>query len=424
MKVTLPYGKEFVNFHVPDKAFIGLLDPLPVEPTKDPKGMIRDAIRHPIGTGPLGSIVSSKQKIAILIDDASRPTPVSLILQVLLEELLGIGVLAKNISIIAALGSHRYMSESELCERVGEEIYKKYRVINSEFRDTKRLTYVGNAPDGVAIYATKEVIEADIRIGVGNIVPHPVMGWSGGGKILYPGVAGEKTVAYFHLKGSLIDANMFGSDHFPIREMMEQWVDTIGLHFIINTILTVNAQLFRIVTGDYVAAHRAGVTIAKSALGRAVPEPANVMVVSSHPADQDFWQSPKGMYAAEPGLCGRRGTIILVSPNEEGIGPHREVLEYMRRDDGDNHIQRFMQDERFANSDALALAIGNNMSKLRRRQQLVVVSDGVTKEEMNACGCKHYNKADIQKAVDEALAEYPGGKLAALSNGGETFLYY
>ena len=422
MEVTLPYGHEKISFQVPDQAFLGLLDPPPVEIPADPTAIIREAIRNPIGTGTLDTLLDRNKKIAVIVDDGSRPTPISTILPVLLEELEAIGVPNENILIVAALGSHRYMTEEELCQRVGSEVYARYRVINSEFRDPERLVYVGKAPDGVDIYATKEVMEADFRIAVGNIVPHPVMGWSGGGKMLYPGVAGEKTVAYFHLKGSLIDENMFGTEKFPIRHMMEQWVDTIGLDFIINTILTSTGSLYRVVAGHYIHAHRAGVEHAKAAQGCAVRERSHVIVVSGHPADQDFWQSPKGMYAAEPALCGERGTIILVSPNYEGLGPHKELPEYMMRTDGDQLVMRAILGEDIG-ADPLAVAVGNNMSKLRRRHHLVVVSDGVTREEMEACGCKHYPKAAIQQAIDEAMAQYPDCRISAMSNGAESFLY-
>ena len=107
------------------------------------------------------------------------------------------------------------------------------------------------------------------------------MGWGGGGKIIFPGVAGEDTVSYFHLKASLYDENMFGLSTTPIRDMMEGWVKLIGLDFIINTILTPELKLCRVVAGDYVAAHREGVKIGKQVLGSKVTEKADVVIVSS-----------------------------------------------------------------------------------------------------------------------------------------------
>jgi nickel-dependent lactate racemase len=285
------------------------------------------------------------------------------------------------------------------------------------------LVYIGKTPEGADIFASANALDADVRIGIGNLAPHPVMGWGGGGKILYPGVTGEDTVSYFHLKASLYDGIVFGRDTTPIRDMMEGWVDSIGLDFIINTILTPDFQLFKAVAGHYVKAHREGVKIAKEALGCQVNEKVDVAVVSSHPADQDFWQSPKGMFGAEAALKGNRGgTIVLVSPNYEGVGNHHEFLEWINRDDGDDFVNAILAGKRH-DGDALAMAVGNGMSKLRRRRKLVVVSDGVTATEMERCGILHYPLARLQEAVDDAVREYPHCRLAAISSGAETFLF-
>ncbi len=424
MKITLPYGGDAVSFEVEDRRFLRLYDPVDAPAAPNFEGEIRRAIDNPIGTPPLEQIIFPGAKINVIVDDGSRPTPVSRILPVLLGKLSEIGVCERQVRVIVALGSHRHMTSDELKERVGASVFARYEVINSEFHDPKQLVYVGNTPDGVEIHATKAAMEADIRIGVGNLVPHPVMGWSGGGKILYPGVAGENTVSYFHLKGSLENGNLFGREDSPIRTMMEGWVDTIGLDFIVNTILNSYMQLHSAVAGHYIQAHRAGVEIAKGVLGCAVDERADVVVVSSFPADQDFWQSPKGMYSAEYALKGESGgTIILVSPNYEGVGPHPEYPEWMGRDDGDELVRGIFAGKPFS-GDALAMAIGNSMSKMRRRRKLVVVSNGVTEEDMARCGCRHYPTELLQQAVDDALAGNAGAKLAAVSNGAETFLYH
>lgn len=423
MKISLPYGNEMVGMEVPDQCFIGMIDPPEAQPAGDPERMILDAIEHPIGGPKLEDIVTPDKRIAVIVDDGSRPTPISTILPVLLDQLIRCGARRELIKIVIALGSHRYMTEDEMRERVGEEIYQTYPVVNSEFRDPEKLVYIGDTEEGAPLMATSSVMDADLRIGVGNLVPHPVMGWGGGGKIIFPGVAGEDTVSYFHLKASLYDENMFGLSTTPIRDMMEGWVKLIGLDFIINTILTPELKLCRVVAGDYVAAHREGVKIGKQVLGSKVTEKADVVIVSSHPADQDFWQSPKAMYGAEPALKGDRGgTMIMISPNYEGIGPHPEYPEYMARDDGDAIVRACIAGEAIP-GDRLAIAVGNSMSKMRRRRKLVVVGDGVTGEQMNACGCKYYPLSALQQAIDDAVAEYEGCRVAAMSGGAEAFLY-
>ena len=426
MNITLPYGKDNVDFRVPDESFTEMLDPEAAAPVFSASSEIIRAIDNPLGTPPLEDVIGNmpeNKKICVIIDDISRPTPVSTILPILIQKLLNAGVRRENVKIVTALGSHRYMSDRELSERVGLDIYRQYSVSNSEFRRPGDLVFVGEAPDGVKITASKSVMDSDIRIGIGNLAPHPVMGWSGGGKILFPGVSGEDTVAYFHLKASLIEDNMFGWQTTPIRKMIEGWVDIIGLHFIINTVLTPALEMYKTLAGHYAEAYRAGVEEAKKIVGHRIKEKADVVIVGSHPADQDFWQSPKGMYAAEPVLRGKHGgTIILVSPNSEGIGPHTEFPEYMGRDDGDEVVRACIGGGK-GFGDALAIALGNSMSKMRRRRKLVVVSDGVTAAEMAKCGCMHYPKAMLQRAVDEAIAEYDNCRVAAMSNGAETVLY-
>ena len=422
MKVTMPYGCEKINFDIPEKNFIGMLDPEFTPPLEDLEETSCHAIDHPVGSRKIEEVIIPGKKIAIIIDDGSRPTPQKQILPILINRILAAGARKEDIRIVAALGSHRYMTEDELRERVGDEIYRTYPVMNSEFRKPEGLVYVGDTPEGVKIMASKVVMDTEIHIGVGCMVPHPVMGWGGGGKILYPGIAGEQTVAYFHLKASLYDENMFGKETTPVRNMMENWVDSIGLDFIIDVILNAKLQIADVVAGHYVAAHREGVRRGKKIVGYQVKEKADVVICGSHPADQDFWQSPKAMYAAEPALKGERGnTMVMISPNYEGIGPHAEYPECMGRDDGDEIVQACIRGEN--RGDPLAIAIGNSMSKMRRRRRLIVVSDGVTKEEMARCGCEHYPACEIQNVVDELIRENPECRIAALSNGAETFLY-
>ena len=116
MNVTLPYGHTTVGFEVPDKNFIGMMDPAFVPPLQDLGAAIRRAIDEPIGCKPLDEIVQSGKKISVIIDDGSRPTPISTILPILLPRLEAAGARPEDIRIVAALGSHRYMTEEELRE--------------------------------------------------------------------------------------------------------------------------------------------------------------------------------------------------------------------------------------------------------------------------------------------------------------------
>jgi nickel-dependent lactate racemase len=249
------------------------------------------------------------------------------------------------------------------------------------------------------------------------------MGWSGGAKILFPGVTGEKTVAQFHIKGGLADENLFGLEDCPIRLNMENWVENVGLDFIINTVLTTSSEIYKVVAGHYVHAQRKGVEYAKIALGQKVEKKVDIVVASSFPADQDLWQSPKAMFSAEHALKKEgKGTIILVSPNYEGIGPHQEYPKFFGMDDAEEILFRLYQGEEMG-VDPLAVSVGTAMSKMRQRVNLIMVSDGVTKEEMDTCKIGYYPLAELQRAIDETIAKYKDPSVAVVRHGGELFIY-
>ena len=130
---------------------------------------------------------------------------------------LSSGVEPKQHQNYYTFGSHRYMTEAEMIRKVGEEIYQQYTVVNSEFKREEDLVSVGTTAEGVDITVSKVALDADIKIGIGNIMPHPAMGWSGGAKIVFPGVASEETVKNFHIYQGLSDENLYGLDECFIR---------------------------------------------------------------------------------------------------------------------------------------------------------------------------------------------------------------
>ena len=423
MNVTIPYGSDSVSFSVPDENFCELLEPSCPEFENNPEMIIEEALDHPIGTPLLEEVVKNAETVSIICDDMSRPTPVHLILPSVMKRLLKAGIKKENIKVIIALGSHRYMTEEEIIQKVGKEIYDNYRVVNSEFKDEESLVLMGTAEDGSKIYVTGEAAGTDIRIGIGNIVPHPVMGWSGGGKILFPGISGEKTVALFHILGGLHEnGNLFGWDESPVRHCIESWVDVIGLDFIINTALTGDFRIYKAVAGHYVKAHREGVKYAKEIWGAKTSKKADIMIVSSYPADQDFWQSGKGLYSAENGLVEKGGTIILVSPNYEGIGPHPELYEYMGDDNAHEKLVKAKDDDSIP-GDRLAMSVGTAMAKMRMRREIIMVSDGITKADAQSCGIGYYPLCDLQKAIDDTIKKYKNPTVSAISHGGELYVY-
>ena len=291
MKKWISYGEEALSFSIPDKMPCYELFPNEVTIPQDSQSVIFDALKNPVGCS-LESLVSPEKRVCIISDDVSRPTPVHKILAVLLPYLYELGIRQENIYFVMALGSHRHMTQAEIDTKLGADTARNYRVYQSSFADPEELLDLGcTEGDNVKITVYRRVMESDIRIGIGNIVPHNTLGWSGGSKILFPGVTSEETVSKFHTKAMLQSTGrVFGVPENDIRCSVERWAEKIGLHFIINTILDRHANIYRVAAGDYIQAHRRGIEYAKEVYCVPMPGKADIVIADSHPSDCDFWQ--------------------------------------------------------------------------------------------------------------------------------------
>lgn len=414
--ITIPYGKDTRCFDVPAANLGDVLYPNPVSISDDGDNIIAQAIANPIGTPSLGQVVRGKQDVAIIVDDLTRPTPVNRIVPLLLDRLNAAGIADAQIKIIIALGTHRPMTEDEILNRLGAQVVHRVRVMNSNFADKTALVDCGVADDGTHLWVDRQVMASEIRIGVGTILPHPTAGWGGGAKIIYPGVGGADTVSHFHLQQTRFTRNHFGNITTPLRTAMERWVGQLGLHFIVNVICTPEGKIYKAVSGHFIEAHRKGVEYAQQVYAVRIKQKADVVVAGSYPADLDFWQALKALMSADH-LAKDGGTIILVTPCPEGIGPHSEFAKYVGDDDPDALAVRAFAGE-FA--DPYVVAGGVTLGRMRKRTRFAIVSDG-----LNATVCqqmKMHHFATTQQAVDWALASCgANARLSVIPYGAEIF---
>jgi nickel-dependent lactate racemase len=417
--VQLPYSTSgLACLRVPRRQLSAVYRMSEVAPAPDLDREIITALNRPIGSPPLAELARGAKKAVLLVDDVTRPTPAARILPVVLEELRRQGLSPGQISIVAALGSHRQMSEAELCRKVGEEVIRRYRVLNSRFDDPAHLKYIGTSEDGVPIRIDEEVAGADLKIGIGGIVPHGAVGWSGGGKIVYPGVAGKDTVMFFHFAHGLTEENMTGREDCPIRLKMESWVQMVGLDFVVNCVLTPDDGVGRVVAGHFRDAQRRGVSHARKVYSRPVREQVDVVVSAAYPHDLDFWQAAKGIYGPEP-LLKDGGTLLLVSPCSEGAGNHRDFLQLIGRDDNRQRLLDILAGRSGPPEDPLPLAPAAMMAKMRRRFRCAVVSPGLDRAQLAQAG---YEKMDdVESALEALLTRHPEGRVAVVLRSDLTF---
>jgi nickel-dependent lactate racemase len=183
--------------------------------------------------------------------------------------------------------------------------------------------------------------------------------------------------------------------------------------------LTPDKEIFKVVAGDYVEAQREGVKFGKMLYGKEVDTKCDIAIVSSFPVDIDFWQATKGV------LCGDHilkdgGTLILVTPCYEGVGPHKEYINQIGNDNAESLLKMAEKGENIK-GDPLALAIGTTISRIRKRIKLILVSNGITEREAHIAQFDYYYSA--QEAIDAAVKLYDNPKASVITHGGEQFLY-
>ena len=415
----IPYGTKEMEFSIPQRNFSEYLAPSnPILPESDYAETER-ALDNPIGAERLEKMVKPTDKIAILCEDISRYAQTDVMVPSLVNRLNKAGIPDDNITIVMALGSHRPMTEEEMIVKVGKEIFSRIKVVNSQNKDKSKLVDMGLAPGGVRVWLDPVVYNSDFKIGVGSIEPHTAAGYTGGGKIIYPGVVGVETVSNFHLIAASI-GNLTGDPNSEARRIMEDWVDTVGLDYIVNAVVTPSNKLYRVVAGDYVRAHREGVKFSREVWGIQSKEPIDIAIVSSYPADLDFWQGGKGIVNCEKVIVDG-GLLILATPCPEGVGPHPEYIDYMGCDDY-RKLLKAAQDGEVDMEGVLPLAVGAAVARITTRINVAVISDGLTDEDIRESGMMPF--ATIEDAVEYGLEQLgQDAKIAVVPMGGGSFLY-
>jgi lactate racemase len=418
-KIKIPYGNRYLEIDIPEKNFSELLAPNKAKLPKNDRWETINALENPIGARKIEEMVQKDHKIAIICEDITRYAQTDMMISVLISRLQKVNIPDKNIKIVMALGSHRPMTKEEKIKKVGKEIFDRFEVINSENKDKSRLVDAGLAQEGVRVWLDPVVYNSDFKIGIGSIEPHTAAGYTGGGKIIYPGVVGEETVANFHIISASL-GNLTGEVNNQARLTMEKWVDTVGLDYIINAVVTPENKIYKVVAGHYIEAHRVGAKYSKEIWGIQSKKDIDIALVSSHPADLDFWQGGKGIVNCEKAIPDAK-FLILLAPCYEGIGPHLEYIRYMATEDPEKLINDTIKNKNISEN-VLPLAVGAAVAKIRKRIKIAVISDGLKQDIIEQAGFMYFD--NVEKAIEYGLKEYGNNaNIAVIPFGGGSYIY-
>ncbi|MCK4477465.1 nickel-dependent lactate racemase [Candidatus Bathyarchaeota archaeon] len=319
--VWLPYDKTEVCARIPTRNFLGAIEPKEKPGVPDAKAEILRALNEPIGSRPLNEIIEQGSRVAIVVDDVTRPAPSHLIIPPLLEKLNLLGVKDEDITIIFGCGTHRAVKLDEARELLSEDVVNRVKTISHDCH-AKDHVYMGTAKKfGTKVFVNKTFAEADVRILTGDVEMHYYAGFGGGRKSVLPGVSSAKTIQHNHAmllhpqaRTSILNGN-------PVHEDMVEAARLAKVDFILNVVTNNKGEIVKAFAGDLEQAFYEGVKLVEEICKVPIDRRADIAIVSpgGHPADINFFQAYKAVDNVLDSVK-RGGVIVLVAECPEGYG--------------------------------------------------------------------------------------------------------
>jgi nickel-dependent lactate racemase len=323
MQIALAFGKSGLAAELPEGFRYQVLEARSAKPLPDPAQALEQALDAPVGTVSLSALATGKRSAAISVCDITRPAPNRFVLPPVLRRLEEAGIPRYDITILIATGLHRPATDSEIREIVGEEIAANYRIVNHYARELTQHRYLGQTSTGTPVHIDERFIAADLHITLGFIEPHLMLGFSGGRKLIAPGLAAQETIKVLHSSRFMRDVRAVeGSieDNPLHRELLE--IARMARHdFLIDVALTRDRRIAGVFAGHAEQAHAQGVSVVSNVMLETLEEPVDAVLTTSagYPLDLTFYQAIKGITAASH-IVTPGGRILLVAACEEGAG--------------------------------------------------------------------------------------------------------
>jgi len=322
-RIPLPYGHDTISVSVPRDKLAGVFLPRELPPVPDPAEALRDALANPVSSERLRDKASRANRVAIAIEDATRPVPSVLLVDAVMTELEAAGISPDQVKVIVATGLHRPMTTEELEAALG-----RWRgVVASESHDAEdpqRLVRRGRTSLGTEISVNRSFMEADLKITTGDVEYHQFCGYGGGVKCIYPGLADAAAIRANHSRMDLPGAGPGNIDGNPVREEIDEVGRMAGVDFNVSVALDADHRIVAVRAGDPDLSFRQACCFVDEMYSVEVPRRADLVIASpgGHPKDIDLYQSQKAIEEAtqvvKPG-----GDVLVTARCSEGGGSER-----------------------------------------------------------------------------------------------------
>jgi nickel-dependent lactate racemase len=419
VRVRLAYGTDGLDVEFPDGR-TSVIEPRYLPGLPDEEGALRNAVRNPVGNRPLRQLVTKDQTVAISVCDVTRPAPTKLMLPALLRELDHVP--PEHITVLIATGTHRANTPSEFIEMLGRDVVDRYEVVNHDAFEDSTLASAGETSDGVPIMLNRRWLDADIRITAGFVEPHFFAGFSGGPKMVAPGLAGFATTMHLH------NAARIGShlaawgiiEGNPVHDAVREIAALTGVHFALDVTINRDREITAAYAGDLFKVHAAACQASRQTVMQPVERPFEVVVTtnSGYPLDQNLYQAVKGMSAAGQ-IVADGGTIICAAECRDGVPEHGEYGRILREGKSPADLLRAIEAAPETTHDQWQVQI---QAKLQMRAEVLLKSSYLTPDQVRAAHLEPV--VDVAQAVDEALRNHgPDARVCVLPEGPQTVPY-
>jgi nickel-dependent lactate racemase len=378
-----------------------------------------EALIKPTGVPPLKELAAGAKRVAVIVDDATRPTPVAEVLSVLLPQLAEAGVSREHVTIVVALGTHVPMKKEDLATRLGRDVAASYRIVQHDAWQGD-LVQVSIPGDERVLKINPEVACADVKIGISSILPHPMAGYGGGPKIVMPGVANFEFVRDHHMKHTIHPAAVAGiTKGNPFYEDCMRAAQSVGLTFSINCVYNQRAELIRIIGGSLEAAFGAAVDICFEELGARFDEKVDVTIASTYPHTHAH-QFCKGLGASDI-VTKQTGAILLMAPtvtpiSEEFITSFDVVRERSHDHSAEYVTGAMSKGMLFLPEKPVEFNMAMKCMIIRPRIRTIFVSPMVSQAQAATMGFEH--APSLEEGLRLLEKAYPKARVAIFPSGG------
>ena len=420
MRVRLAYGTTGLDIEV-DPAVTTVVEPVHRRAAVDPQAVLRAALRQPVAGPPLRERVRRGQTVAISACDGTRPQPRHLMIPAILEELDGITRL-EDVVVLVATGTHRGNDSGELRAMFGDSLADSVRIVNHDARDAGQLAFAGTLGNQVPVWLNRTWLEADVRITTGFVEPHFFAGFSGGPKLVAPGLAGLETVLVLHDAARIGDprATWGVTEGNPVHDDVRAIAAGTGVTFGLDVVLNRDKDIVAAFGGDLLAMHAAACAQAKLTAMRPVPAPFDVVVTtnSGYPLDQNLYQAVKGMSAAHQ-VTRPSGMIVCAAECRDGFPDHGSYQEVLASAPSPRALLDGIRSREQTVPDQWQVQI---QAQIQAANRVVMHTSYLSDADLAAAHLEQ--TSDISATVADALAATgPGARLCVLPEGPQTIPY-